>query len=391
MRALAFLIVSGIAHALACRWWLAVMPADSARRRRAHAIAGGLSLVLPVLRLVRERARSPGLDALYAIGLVEVAAVVLALVPLGLVLLLSRSGSKVVRTMTPPTTELEHATHVTRRRALEQLAGATVASVTTSALGWGYVRGRHDFQLEEIEVRVRHWPKALDGYTIVQVSDVHVGAFVGERELREGFELVRRARPDLLVATGDLVDMDAEEVRALLVRMAASGARDGAYAILGNHDHYAGAEAVSGFFRASEVRLLDNAHARLRRADGGGFALLGVDDLHGRRGGSPEHRGPDLSRALRGLDQDIPRILLAHQPKYFDEAQGLVDLQLSGHTHGGQINPGVRPASMVMDFVAGRYERAGSTLYVNRGYGVTGPPSRVGAPPEVTKIVIVSG
>jgi uncharacterized protein len=86
----------------------------------------------------------------------------------------------------------------------------------------------------------------------------------------------------------------------------------------------------------------------------------------------------------------LPRILLAHQPSYFREAAGRVALQLSGHTHGGQINPGFRPADLLMEFVHGRYEREGSTVWVNRGFGVAGPPSRVGAPPEITKIVIVS-
>ena len=226
---------------------------------------------------------------------------------------------------------------------------------------------------------------------ITQVSDIHVGAFVGERQLDEGFELVRRTRPDLLVATGDLVDHEAEEVNALLVRLLRASARDGAYAILGNHDHYAGASEVAALIRASGVMLLDNEGLRVRPNDGGGFALLGVDDIQGRYGGSSGHAGPDLGRAMTGLSPDLPRILLAHQPRFFLESQARVDLQLSGHTHGGQINPGFRPARALMEFVAGRYDRAGSTLYVNRGFGTTGPPSRVGAPPEVTRIVIVSG
>ena len=88
---------------------------------------------------------------------------------------------------------------------------------------------------------------------------------------------------------------------------------------------------------------------------------------------------------------DLPRIVLSHQPKTFRDMAGKCALQLSGHTHGGQINPGFRPADLVFEFVAGRYERAGSTLWVNRGFGTAGPPSRVGAPPEVTKIVLVAG
>ena len=104
------------------------------------------------------------------------------------------------------------------------------------------------------------------------------------------------------------------------------------------------------------------------------------------RGGA----GPSLGRAIAAAPPDRARILLAHQPRFFSEAKGQVALQLSGHTHGGQVNPGFSPAGLFMEFVAGRYERSGSTLYVNRGFGVAGPPTRVGAPPEVTKIVLVS-
>jgi predicted MPP superfamily phosphohydrolase len=251
------------------------------------------------------------------------------------------------------------------------------------------VRGRHAYAIEEVVVRVRGWPRTLEGYTIAQVSDVHIGAFVGDRELDEGFELVRRIRPDLLVATGDLVDFDSSVVDGLAHRMAGVGARDGAYAILGNHDHYAGPGEVVSRLDAMKVRALCNEAVRIRPDDGGGFALLGVDDIQGRNGRTPGFDGPDLYAALSGLQRDVPRILLAHQPKFFDEAAGRVALQLSGHTHGGQINPGFRPADLFMDYVAGRYEQGGSTLWVNRGFGVAGPPSRVGAPPEVTKIVII--
>jgi len=125
----------------------------------------------------------------------------------------------------------------------------------------------------------------------------------------------------------------------------------------------------------------------MRGRDGGGFALLGVADLFAE--GSRE-QGPSLDRALAMVPPDLPRILLAHQPEYFPQARGRVALQLSGHTHGGQINPGFRPASFFMRYLAGRYDEQGSTMWVNRGFGVSGPPARIGAPPEVTKIVLVS-
>ena len=90
------------------------------------------------------------------------------------------------------------------------------------------------------------------------------------------------------------------------------------------------------------------------------------------------------------MTHTLPRILLAHQPNYIRESAGQVALQLSGHTHGGQINPGFHPAALFLPYVAGRFEVGGTTLYVNRGFGVVGPPARIGAPPEVTKVVLVS-
>jgi len=385
VRGLIFLLVSSVVHFLGARWLLSVSPRARARRRTIWGVAAALSVTLPLLRLVSWRVpRSPLVVDLLAGALIELSIAMLSLPVLGVVVLLARTGGRVADLVAPPK-DVE--ARISRREAIERTAGLASVGATSLVLGWGAVRGRHSFTIDEVAIEVPGWPRALDGYTIAQVSDIHVGAWVSDRELDEGFELVRRVRPDLLVATGDLVDNEADLVDALLRRMERIGARDGAFAILGNHDHYAGAAAVARRIRASKVGLLDNTNVHVRPGDGGGFALLGVDDLQGRFMG----RGPDLGRALGGLRPDLPTILLAHQPRYFVEAQGRVGLQLSGHTHGGQINPGFRPAAAFMEFIAGKYERGGSTLYVNRGYGVTGPPSRIRAAPEVTKIVIVAG
>ena len=399
MRVLVFLLVSGLAHFLAARWLLSTLSAASrVRRRRVIVVtATALSLLLATARLATIVFETGAMRTFVAVSMLELGAVILALMPIGLMTLLTRGVSRVLAArqpepadVTPPPVAVVPAALVSRRQAIERTVGATLFGATTSALGWGMVRGRHAFALEEVVVRVKNWPRALDGYTIAQVSDIHVGTFVGDRELDEGFELVNRIRPDLVVATGDLVDFDSATVGALAQRLLRANARDGAFAILGNHDHYAGAADVVRRLESMNVNVLSNRSVRLRAGDGGGFALLGVDDFQGREGRSLGFAGPDLYAAERGLDVDVPRILLAHQPRYFKEAAGRVALQLSGHTHGGQINPGFRPARLVMDFVEGRYEREGSTLWVNRGFGVAGPPSRVGAPPEVTKIVIVA-
>lgn len=386
LRVVVFLVLSAAAHLLGARWLLAVSPRARRAKRRVLVGALVLSTVPAVLRVVAYAVESPTLRLVMAFAMVELATVVFGLVFAGVFMLAARVGARAVRPADEPAREAL----VSRREAIERVTGAIAFAGTGAVLGWGVVRGRHAFEVQEVVVRVKGWPRVLDGYTIAQVSDVHVGAFVADRELDEGFELVRRIRPDLVVATGDLVDFEAEQIRHLGKRMVAVPARDGAFAILGNHDHYGGPREVVALAQSGGLPVLCNESRILRAGDGGGFALVGVDDLQGRRRGVDGFRGPDLARAVAGIDPDKPRILLAHQPSYFRESAGRVALQLSGHTHGGQINPGFRPASLLMEFVEGRYVREGSTLWVNRGFGVAGPPSRVGAPPEITKIVLVS-
>lgn len=277
---------------------------------------------------------------------------------------------------------------VSRRLVLERAVGLSLVAGSTGAIGWGIVRGRHDFRIEEVVVKIPGLSPKLDGYTIAQISDIHTGTFVTERELAEGFSKVREIRPDLVVATGDLVDHDAAYCALLARELAKLPSRDGLFAIYGNHDYTTGHAAVAESLTRAGVRLLINEGLAIRPGEGG-FSLLGLDEIWGRYWGRP---GPDLTRAAASVrESDLPRIVLSHQPKTFRDMAGKCALQLSGHTHGGQINPGFRPANLVFEFVAGRYERAGSTLWVNRGFGTAGPPSRVGAPPEVTKIVLVAG
>lgn len=277
---------------------------------------------------------------------------------------------------------------VSRRLVLERAVGLSLVAGSTGAIGWGIVRGRHDFRIEEVVVKIPGLSPKLDGYTIAQISDIHTGTFVTERELAEGFAKVREIRPDLVVATGDLVDHDAAYCALLARELAKLPSRDGLFAIYGNHDYTTGHAAVAESLTRAGVRLLVNDGLAIRPGEGG-FSLLGLDEIWGRYWGRP---GPDLARAAASVrETDLPRIVLSHQPKTFRDMAGKCALQLSGHTHGGQINPGFRPANLVFEFVAGRYERAGSTLWVNRGFGTAGPPSRVGAPPEVTKVVLVAG
>ena len=269
-----------------------------------------------------------------------------------------------------------------RRKFLRQ-----TSVVGVGLAGYGVLRGsieaHSDPDIIRLELSFPDLPPGLDGLRLVQISDLHAGPLVLPWQVQRWRRLAEGERPDLLVITGDMVDSLPHEAGVVADAFRGFRAPLGCYAILGNHDYYSDAEAVSDAVRAAGVTLLVNEGRVIRPGDGGGFALLGLDDQWSHKYGGP---GPRLSPALARISPDLPRILLSHQPDTFEHYAGRVALQLSGHTHGGQI----RPANLVLKWVAGRYERDGSTLYVNRGFGVAGPPARLGVPPELTKIILVA-
>ncbi|MEM7447117.1 MAG: metallophosphoesterase [Myxococcota bacterium] len=261
----------------------------------------------------------------------------------------------------------------------------------TSQSIYGSAFGRHDYVMETVPVAMPNLPSSFHGYSLIQLSDIHFGTFVGEAELRVAEDFVRRAKPDLVVLTGDLVDHDPAFAPyvARLVQRLTDYARDGILAVPGNHDYYSGVEVVLGELERAGASVLRNASTLIDRGTQR-LALLGVDDVWASRSGAT--KGPDLDRALQGVDEETTKLLLCHNPVFFPTAAGHVDLQLSGHTHGGQVAPFFNPADIVLPYgyVRGLYRRAGSQLYVNRGFGTAGPPTRIGSPPEITKIVLTT-
>lgn len=287
---------------------------------------------------------------------------------------------------------------VSRRHFALQAAVGSTFLIGGSSSVYGSLLGRHDYVIEDVPIAIPGLSRAFDGFSIVQLSDIHIGQFVGEPELRAAETLVRQAAPDLIVLTGDLLDHDPRFAEHLgrFVRRLEPLARHGVCVVSGNHDFYAGITPTVSALEAGGARVLRNQGIVLGDASAG-IALLGVDDVRGAR--FEPHAGPDLTRALASLPTmagrvspalDLPRVLLCHNPSYFEHAQERVDLQLSGHTHGGQVNLLVRPADWVFPhgWIAGLYREGSSRLYVNRGFGTAGPPARVGAPPEVSRIVL---
>jgi predicted MPP superfamily phosphohydrolase len=276
---------------------------------------------------------------------------------------------------------------LTRREAVTRAVSTSAAGFTSAAVLYGSLRERHDIELTEVPVGVQDLPPSLEGLTIVQITDLHAGIFTGRAELDHVVARVNRLRADLVVITGDILDNNPAHIPDAMRALGRLRGRLGVHAILGNHDLYTGGERVRRGLAAAGISCLVNRSVKVHTGDArrGSITLAGVNDVMAHRlEGEVE---PDLVRALQGADREAPVVLLAHNPVFFEEASGLVALQLSGHTHGGQVNvAGV--AGALLPFVAGRYVRDRATLYVSRGIGITGAPVRLAAAPEVTRVVL---
>jgi uncharacterized protein len=241
-------------------------------------------------------------------------------------------------------------------------------------------------QVKRVQLEIDGWPEALAGYRIVQISDIHVGSLI-----RRGFaqRLVTRCnalQPDAVAITGDLVDGSVRHYGEDVAPFAQLRARDGVYFVTGNHDHYSGAEHWVQKLEELGITVLRNRRVTLG-ADGARFELAGVDDVSSRR--LDASGGYDLHAALDGWEGETPLVLLSHHPSTFDEARARgVHLQLSGHTHGGQLWPFNFMVRLQTRYVAGVYRQGGAQLYVSRGTGFWGPPMRVFAPAEITELVL---
>ncbi len=268
-------------------------------------------------------------------------------------------------------------------RAVAGFSVAASAGLGAVALGQGLGRVR----VKRVPVVLKKLPKALSGYRIVQISDVHIGPTLGREFLESIVAQVNALAPDLVAITGDLVDGTVEEIGSLVAPLASLRARDGVYFITGNHEYYSGVEAWLHFLPSLGVRPLQNERLAIGGPDG--FDLVGVPDWTARQM-HPGH-APDLRAALSGRDPLRPVVLLAHQPRQAIEAEKLgVDLQLSGHTHGGQMFPMTLLVHLAQPYVTGLHQRDDLQIYVNPGTGYWGPPMRLGTHSEITEILLSS-
>ncbi len=241
-----------------------------------------------------------------------------------------------------------------------------------------------DIRPEKVVLRSPGISEETGRLRVVQISDVHVGLTVRSDRLRKIAEVIREAEPDLIVSTGDLVDGQMDSIAGLAEILHGLQPRYGKYAVTGNHEFYAGLSHALDFTSRAGFTVLRGESVNIP----GVISIAGVDDPTGRRMGA--HGGKTETELLSGLPRDTFVLLLKHQPTLEDSSTGLFDLQLSGHTHGGQIFPFGLLVKIFFPRTAGLYTLAdGSSLYVSRGTGTWGPPVRVLSPPEVTVIDLV--
>jgi len=229
-------------------------------------------------------------------------------------------------------------------------------------------------------------PSSVDGYTIVQLTDVHVGWTLGAEFVEQVVATVNQLDADLVVLTGDLVDGDVRELATHVAPLANLRARDGVYAVTGNHEYYWNVHAWLAHFGSLGIRFLRNERVTIR----GALELAGSDDITA--AGMAEGHGEDIARAVAGRDPALPLVLLAHHPRSVTSAVAAgVDLQLSGHTHGGQLLPLGWLVRLFEPRVAGLARFAATWLYVSEGTGFWGPPMRIGTSCEIAAITLVRG
>ena len=274
------------------------------------------------------------------------------------------------------------------RLLLVRLLAASVVAVSAAVGAYSTFQGLRDPMVRELRIAVPGLPPALAGTTIVQLTDLHIGA---TKKHSFADDIVRRTNaldPDVIAITGDLVEGRFGSVRDDTLPLAGLRARLGVFMVTGNHEYYSGLHEWLPEFRRLGIRVLRNEHVVIDAEKGGGWELAGIEDWNGRS--IEPDGGPDLARALAGHDPTRPVILLSHQPRAIHKAaQAGVGLVLSGHNHGGQIWPFTYLVRLQQPFLEGLHRVGGTQIYVSPGTGYWGPPMRLGTRAEITRITLV--
>ncbi|MFF5155180.1 metallophosphoesterase [Streptomyces sp. NPDC000348] len=269
-----------------------------------------------------------------------------------------------------------------RRLFVSRVVGGAAAAAAVGTVGYGTYGVLRGPRVKRVTVPLAKLPRAAHGYRIAVVSDIHLGPVLGRGFAQKVVDTINSTQPDLIAVVGDLVDGSVKDLGPAAAPLAQLRARHGSFFVTGNHEYFSGAEQWVEEVRRLGLNPLENTRTELPH-----FDLAGVNDV----AGEDEGQGPDYAKALGDRDRARACVLLAHQPvQIHDAVDHGVDLQLSGHTHGGQLFPGNLVAGLANPTLAGLDRYGDTQLYVSRGAGAWGPPTRVGAPSDITVIELAS-
>jgi hypothetical protein len=260
---------------------------------------------------------------------------------------------------------------------------AVITTIVVAITVYGLVEAR-SIGITRLQVRMPNLPSNIEGLRIAQISDVHMGRIIRGSRLERIVTMVNDLHPDLIVITGDLVDAEALHMEDMVHPLRRLRSKYGVFAVPGNHEYFAGIDQSQAFMEEAGVTMLRNHWVTIS----GGLQLVGRDDPAG--AWVAGEKIPSLEEIMRGTDRSKPTILLYHTPATtFEELQSRgIQLQLSGHTHKGQLWPFNYIVKLIYKMPYGRFTSGDTTVYVSRGTGTWGPPMRVGARPEITLITL---
>lgn len=267
-----------------------------------------------------------------------------------------------------------------RRQFIKIAYDVTFLILAVSYLFKGFVNGLKSPVLTKVTIMIEGWKNK--GYKIIQLSDVHVGNTLKKEFVRELVTTVNAQNPDMVVITGDLVDLKVEEIKEDLAPLKNLKSKHGTFFVLGNHEYFHGAYESIAYLETLGIKALTNSSIMIEDK----FNLVGINDYFGYRAGYLE---PDVKKAFENVDENLPTIVLAHQPKMIKELRAYKpDLMLSGHTHGGQIFPFGLLVLLDQPYLSGLYHDNGTQVFVSKGTGFWGPAIRVLAESEIVEITI---
>ena len=280
-----------------------------------------------------------------------------------------------------------------RRNFFKIITSAAILPAGGCSLYGTYI-GRTKLNIDEHNLIFSCLPEEMDGFSIVQISDIHAGVFMEEWELQPYLEIVNTLQPDLIVITGDIISWGTHYTKPVVQALSLLRAKQGVFAITGNHDFYGDTEALCSNLERANIKVLRNRWVKIPTAiSSAQLYLIGVDDIWATR--YFHNKIISIPDIISGIPEKSFKLLLSHNPTIFDEAARLgIDLTLSGHTHAGQIilpfpeNHGYSFARLMYKRDYGLYRSGDSMLYINRGLGVIGPPLRINCPREITRVVL---